>query len=210
MASIEDHQTSDDAPIAGRRPDDRFLWGYLLFALCSAITLAIFMYLDSSLVLALYLLAMVALVMIVGSLAGMAALFGRKLKRAAALLLAPFLVAVPFLFPIEPPKYRPFDFVRFYFTRGQYDDVIDELPPAERSNRVLFFDWDVTGFLDAASYYWLVYDESGQIALPDEERSQPWKDKVYPEHRLVDEHCLTSTQHMSGHYYILVMHCVGA
>ena len=210
MTSIEGDQTSHDMSVTGRRPDDRFLWGYPLFAFCSAIILATFMYLDGSLVLVLYLLALVGLVMIVGSLAGIAALFARQFRRAAALLLAPFIIAAPFLFPIEPPKYRAFDFLRFYFTRGQYDAVIEKLSPADRVSKVVFFEWDATGFLDVASYYWLVYDESGQIALPDEERSQPWKDKVYPEHRLVDPHCLTSTQHMSGHYYIVVMHCAGA
>jgi hypothetical protein len=210
MTSIEDHQLSHDASIAGRKPDDRFLWGYLLFAVCSAIILATFMHLDIPLVLTLYLFALVALVTIVGLLTGTAALFGRKFKRAAALLIAPFIIAAPFLFPLDLPEYRPFDLLRFYFTRGQYDAVIDKLPPAERPTKVVFFDWNVTGFLDQVSYYWLVYDESGEIALPDEERSQAWKDNVYPAHHLVDPHCLTSTQHMSGHYYIVVMHCAGA
>src|SRR5262249_9988405 len=87
-----------------------------------------------------------------------------------------------------------------------YDAVIQELPPAERTLKVVFFKWGSTGFLDAASYFWLVYDESGEIALPDEERSQAWKDRGYPEHRLVDEHCLTSTQRLSSHYYSMAMH----
>jgi hypothetical protein len=145
--------------------------------------------------------------MIVGSWIGIVALFRRKFKRAATLLFAPFIVASPFIFPIEPLEYRVLDLVRFFSGKWHYDAVIDKLLPAERSTKVVFFNWGVTGFLDAASYYWLVYDESGEIALPDEERSQAWKNRVYPEHGLVDEHCLTSTRRLSGHYYSVVMHC---
>lgn len=209
MTSIEGNQTSN-ARIAGRRPDDRFLWGYLLFAGCCDIILVAFVYLDPSLVLALYLFILTALVMFVGLLIGILALVRRKFMRAAALLLAPFIIATPFLLPIQPPEYRAFDLARFYLNKGQYDAVIAKVPPADRATKVIFFNWAVTGILDAASYYWLVYDESGEIALPDEERSQAWKAKVYPKHRLVDPHCLTSVQHMSGHYYVFVMHCADA
>jgi len=210
MTSIEGNQVPRDASIAERRTDDRFLWGYLLFALCCEIILVTLTYVDSSLVLALYLFVLVVLVMIVGSLMGMVALFRQKFRRAAALLLAPVIVASPFLFPIIRLEYEALDLIRFYLNKSQYDAVIEKLSPTERASKVVFFKWGVTGILDAASYYWLVYDESGEIALPDEARSQGWKDRVYPEHRLVDEHCLTSAHRLSGHYYTVAMHCVGA
>jgi len=208
MTSIDGNQSSPDASNTGRRADDRFLWECPLLAICCGVFLVGLRYLDF--VLALYVFYLAVLVMIVGSLMGLVALFRHSFKRAAALLIAPFIVVAAFLFPIEPPEYRPLDLLRFYFTKGQYDAVIDKLSPAERGSKVVFFDWGTIGILDAASYYWLVYDESGEIALADEKRSQAWKDRVYPEHRLVDEHCLTSTQHFSGHYYMVVMHCVGA
>jgi hypothetical protein len=217
MASVEHRTPAEASDIArkhgdvfGHRPDDRFLWKYLVFAICGAAVLVILIYVDPSLVLAFYAFVLIALVLFVGLLIGIVALFTQKFRRAAALLLAPLIIAVPFLFPVHPPEYRVFDLVRFYLNKTRYDTVIEQLPPAERSTKVIFFKWAVTGILDVASYYWLVYDESGEIAVPDEERSQAWKDRVDPEYRLVDPHCLTSTQHMSGHYYLVVMHCAGA
>jgi hypothetical protein len=162
----------------------------------------------SSLILALLLFIPVALVMIVVALVGVFSLVRGRFKRAAALLLAPFILFSPFIFPIGPLEYVTLDLMRFYLNRGKYAEVIDKLPPAERASKVVFFYWGVIGFLSATTDYWLVYDESGEVALPDEERSQAWKDRVYSErHYLTDDHCVTSAYRLSGHYYSMAMAC---
>jgi hypothetical protein len=87
--------------------------------------------------------------------------------------------------------------------------VIDKLPPAERASRVVIFVWGRAGLaVTATSEYWLVYDESGEIALPDEERSQAWKDRANKEeHYFTDERCVVETHHLSGHFYSIANHC---
>jgi hypothetical protein len=148
-------------------------------------------------------------VMIVAAVIGFVDLIRGKFRRAAALLLAPLIVASPFIFPIWPFEFRAIELMRFFLNKGYYDAMIEKIPPAERASKVVFFKWGSTGFLDAASYHSLVYDESGEIALPEEERSQAWKDRVYPEHRLDDEYCVTSAKHLVGYFYSLVEHCSG-
>jgi len=214
MTSVIGDQPSSDASNSAYPSDDRFLWGFPLFALCTEIFLAGLTYLerfgDGPVLSAFLLLIPVALVMLVIAVFGIVALVRAKFRCAAALLLTPLIIALPFLFPaILQYEHVAFDLMRFHFTKGRYTEVIDKLSPAERASKVVFFKWGATGFLDAASYYSLVYDESGEIALPDEERSQAWKDRVYPEHRLVDEYCVTSADHLSGYFYSLVQHCSG-
>ena len=212
MTSIDGDQPPQEAANAARKSNDAFLWGYPLFALCCEIILTTLTYLEraggGSLILAFFLFIPIALVMIVVALVGVFSLVRGRFKRAAALLLAPFILFSPFIFPIGPLEYVTLDLVRFYLSRGKYAEVVDKLPPTERASKVVFFYWGVTGFLSATTDYWLVYDESGEIALPDEERSQAWKNRVYPEHHfLIDDHCVTSAYRLSGHYYSMKMGC---
>jgi hypothetical protein len=211
VTSVEGDPAAQQASAIGGQSEDRFLWGVPLFALCCEIILVTLTYLERVsgywLILAAVLLFLVVSVMVVVAGMGIFALVTGRFKRAAALLLAPLIVASPFLFPIWSYQHDAVELLRLYLNKGYYDATIAKLPPAERSTKVIFFDWGSTGFLDAASYYWLVYDEGDEIALPDEERSQAWKDRIYPDHRLVDEHCLTSARRLSGHYYSMVAHC---
>jgi hypothetical protein len=214
VTSVESHPPGQQPATIGGESDDRFLWGVPLFALCSEIILTLLTYLERLgsgwLILAAVLFFLIVSVMVLVAGMGIVALVRGRFKRAAALLLAPFIVVSPFIFPIAPFEYRALELLRLYLNKGYYDAVIEKTLPAERATKVVFFNWGATGFLDAASYYSLVYDESGEIALPDEERSQAWKDRVYREHRFDSEHCLTSTHHLSGHYYSMVEHCGGA
>jgi hypothetical protein len=213
VTSIERDPATQEAT-ANSGKSDRFLWGFPLFALCSAIVLTISFYLESlggvwfTLAGGVLFFLVVSATLVMGAVGFFDVVRGR-FKSAASLLLAPLIVASPFVFPIWPFEFRALDLMRLYLNKGYYDAVIEKIPPAERASKVVFFDWGVTGFLDAASYYSLVYDESGQIALPDEERSQAWKDRVYPEHRLLDEYCVTSADHLSGYFYSVVQHCSG-
>jgi hypothetical protein len=214
VTSVESHPAARQPSAIGGKSDDRFLWGFPLFALCYEVFLAALTYLNriqgGLFFVMLLFLALVALIMLVIAVVGVVALLRGRFKRAAALLLAPFIIAAPlFLFAILRYEDMAFDLIRFHFTKGTYAEVVDALSPAERASRILFFDWGEEGFAaSAGSYYWLVYDESGEIALPVEERSQSWKQRADKEKRYFsDEKCVAKARRLSGHYYSAAMHC---
>jgi hypothetical protein len=211
VTSVESDPAAHQAsPISGH-PDDRFLWTVPLFALGCEITLAVLTYLErlhgAWLILALVLFVLIVSVMIFVAGIGILALAKGRFKRAAALLLAPLIVASPFIFPIVPFEYHGLELLRLYLNKGYYDAVIEKLPAAERASKVVFFDWGATGFMLAATDYALVYDESGESALPDEARSQAWNDRVYPQEHWDVNHCVTSAHHLIGHYYSVAIRC---
>jgi hypothetical protein len=193
--------------------DDRFLWGFPLFAAGCEVFLATLNYLErvnhGTFLVMLLFFALIALGMTVVAFVGIVALIKRRFKRAAALLLAPFIVASPFLLPILPYEDFAFDWLRFLFTKEKYAEVIEQMPSSDRVPRIVFFDWGREGLaVTATSEYWLVYDESGEIALPDKERSQAWKDRAKKEKLYFsDDKCLTVTRRLSGHYYSVATHC---
>jgi hypothetical protein len=211
VTSIESDPASQQPAMIGGETDDRFLWGFPLFALCCEIILTILTYLERLgsgwIILALALFFLVVSVMLVVAVIGIADVIRGRFKRAGALLLAPFIVASPFIFPILPLEYRVIELVRLYFNKGHYDAVIEKLPVAERASKVVLFNWGATGFMLATTDYSLVYDESGEIGLPDEERSQTWKDRVYPQEHWDVNHCVTSARHLVGHYYSVAIRC---
>ena len=212
MTSIESDPATPSA--IARQSNDRFLWGFPLFALCCEVFLVWLTYLErfgaGPLISAFFLSVLVALAMIVIALVGVAFLFLRKFRRAAALLLAPLIIASPMLFlSIVRCQYVAFDWMRFQITKGKYLEEIDKLSPAERASQIVIFDWGREGMAGTAiSEYWLVYDESGEIALPDEDRSQAWKDRAKQEKLfLTDERCTFETYHVSGHFYSAANTC---
>jgi hypothetical protein len=213
MTSIESDPTAESASAIDARSDDRFLWGFPLSALCCVIILAALVYVErisgGSLVLAAFLFVLVLVATLVIAFVGIVALVKGRFKRAAALLLAPFIIASPFLFPTPPYEDVAFDLMRFYLTRAKYDEVIDRLSPTERASRILFFDWGKVGLaVTSTTVYWLVYDESEEIARPVEERSQSWKDRAARERLYFsDEKCLAEARRLTGHYYSAFMSC---
>ncbi|MBV8755389.1 MAG: hypothetical protein JO328_21255 [Hyphomicrobiales bacterium] len=152
---------------------------------------------------------LIALIMAVTALVGLVALIKGKFKRAASLLLAPFIVASPFLFPVLSYQDFAFDWLRFLFTKEHYAQVIGQMSPAERASRIVPFGWGEEGFAGIGNAHFLiVYDESGEIALPEQERSQAWKaraekDKLYFD----DQNCLVVIGRLSGHYYSVAERC---
>jgi hypothetical protein len=211
MTTIESNPTCQQSSAVGGKSDDRFLWGFPLFAFCGEIILTLLTYLERLgsgwLILAAVLFFLVVSIMIVVAAIGFVDAVRGRFKRAAALLLAPLIIASPFIFPILSLQFRAFELARLYLNRGYYDSVIEKLPADERASKVVLFDWGATGFMLATTDYSLVYDESGEIALPDEERSQAWKDRVYPQEHWDVYHCVTSARHLIGHYYSVAVRC---
>jgi hypothetical protein len=215
MASLEGNQITTAEVDVVDRGDDRFLWGFPLFAIGCEIFLAALSYLervDGSFIVTLSFFFLIALGMTVVALVGIVALIKNKFKRAASLLLASFIVASPFLFPVAPYEEFAFDWLRFLSTKEKYVQVIDRMSPAERASRIVSFDWGEEELALAAiaiSHHRIVYDESGEIALPEQERSQAWKaraerDRFYFSR---DEKCLVVIRRLDGHYYSVAKRC---
>jgi hypothetical protein len=210
MTFTHGHQTSPKASAAVRHAGDPFLWGIPLSAFCCGIFLVALDYLErisgGSFVLAVVLFILVVLATLV--MAVLALVRGRFM-RAAALLIAPVIVGFPYFSPMLGYEEIALDLMRFHLTKGRYTEVIDKLSPAERASRVVIFPWGAEGLaVTATSEYWLVYDESGQIALPEKERSQDWKDRANKEKGYFsDEKCLAEARRLSGHFYSAAMHC---
>jgi hypothetical protein len=211
VTSIESDPATQEASANGGKSEDRFLWGWPIFALGSEIGITIVWYLERLgggwLILAGVLFVLVVSVMVFVAGIGFLDLVRGRFKRGASLLLAPCIIASPFIFPIWPLEGRAIELIRLYLNKGYYDAVIEKIPPAERASKVVFFDWGATGFMLAPTDYSLVYDESGEIALPDEERSDAWRDKVNSQEHWERHHCVTSAYHLAGHYYSVAIDC---
>jgi heme/copper-type cytochrome/quinol oxidase subunit 2 len=210
MTSVES-QTLPETPDIARRPGDAFLWQYPLIALGCQVALATLAYLGRIggvwLILSALLLIVIVFAMVFVTMFGISALVDRRFKRAAAVLLAPVILISPLLLPILPVEYAALDLMRLYYNKGTYDSTAAKLAPADRALKVVFFDWGGEGFMLAPTEYSLVYDESGEIALPDEVRSRAWRDRVYPQLHWNEDQCVISARHLVGHYYSVAMHC---
>jgi hypothetical protein len=209
MALTDGHHISPKRS-ARVRHGDPLVWGIPLFALCCAILLVVLDYLErisgGSLVLAVVLFILIVLAMLV--MAALSLVRGR-LMRAAALLIAPVIVALPYFSSMRECEEIGLDLMRFHFTREKYTEAIEKLSPAERASRVVIFPWGAEGLVvGGTNEYWLVYDESGEIALPENERSQAWKERAKKEKGYFsDEKCLAEARRLSGHFYSAAMRC---
>ena len=157
----------------------------------------------------LLLLLTIALYGLVLLFLGIVALFRARVKRALAYVLGPMVVVLLVVLHLQWILRVPLDLLQFYYHRGEYEAVLDKMPPSERASTVVFFDWgDEGGALAGLTFYWLVYDESGEIALSHAERTQAWKDRVYPVRGEVDgAQCRTAVYRLSGHYYAVTAAC---
>jgi hypothetical protein len=199
MAMADGAPASDRTPRTVRRSPDAFAWGYPASVAACLIVSTFFE----------PLLLVIVIVVAIFLLLAVVALFRRRFKRASALVLGPLIFISLYVFQIGWMLDVPRDLIRFYYHKKEYAAAIDALPPAERTSRVVFFNWGSSGFVGSGtSYFWLVYDESGEVALPDGDRTEAWKDKVYPEHsEFTDKECLTKAHRLIGHYYSMMTSC---
>src|SRR5215470_12614734 len=140
MTSIKRDRATQLASATGGASDDRFLWGFPLFALCCEITLFTLTYLERLgagwLILAGVLFFPVVSLMVVVAAIGVFDVVRERFRRAAALLLAPFIFVSPLVSPIWAFQFRAVELVRLHLNKGHYDAVIEKLPPAERASKV--------------------------------------------------------------------------
>jgi hypothetical protein len=96
------------------------------------------------------------------------------------------------------------DRIRYQVARDRYAAIVANMSPQERASTVVFFDWGGSGFLSTSLHYWVAYDESGEIARPDAERSQAWIERVRAQDGPIDinsDGCVTEAFRLSSHYY---------
>ena len=207
-----DCMSSSDADQVRRKVSspsgDAFSWGYPLSAVLLVVALLYFSYIGAF-PLDLLLFFVTALVLIVFLLMGLVALFRERFKRAAALLLAPIVFIPVYVFNLGWMLIVPVDLVRFHLHRDEYAAVINALPPAERASRLVIFDWGSKGWAFAGTYYAVVYDESGEIELPELARTDAWIERARREKDsfIGDKDCRTHAYRLSGHFYKAVTGC---
>ena len=212
MTLTDGHQATLKASASVVSASDPLVWAIPLLALCCAIGLVALTYLNrvdgGSLPLALFLFVVLVVAALIFASVD---LFRGRWSRAAALLLVPFILASPIVYyPIIEYEYFVLDLIRFNFTKEKYAEMIDKLSPAEGASRIMSFKWGAEGMVPSTTHeFWLVYDESGEIALPQEQRSQGWKDKAGSENPYFrDDQCVTTGSRLSGHYYSAEVSCL--
>jgi hypothetical protein len=214
MTTTDGDRAGDRTSGAASGSHDSFRWRYPLSMVACVMALATSAYLERfygfwSFVCSLLLFLTLVLYGLVLLFLGIVALFRARVKRALAFVLGPMVVVLLVVLHLQWILRVPLDLVQFYYHRGEYEAVIDQMSPTKRASTVVFFDWgDEGGALASLIIYWLVYDESGEIALSDAERTQAWKDRVYPERGEVDgAKCRTAVYRLSGHYYAVTATC---
>lgn len=212
MTSTDGHRISPKTSAGVRRAGGPLVWGIPPLALCCGVGLAALIYLaridGGSLPLALFLFVVLGVAALIIAAVD---LVKRRWARAAALVLVPLMLALPVVYdPILEYEFSILDLTRFNLTKEKYTQVIDKLSPAERASRIVIFDWGQMGMVPSTTHeFWLVYDESGEIALPEEQRSQAWKDKATREGSYFsDDRCVAKGYRLSGHYYFAELVCL--
>lgn len=131
----------------------------------------------------------------------------RRWRRLASWI-AGLLVAVGTVSALVQLGFDPV-WARLALTRGQYDQVVADLPRSDDALRFKTFDWGDTGGAGVTSVFrTLIYDESGEIASEPELRSRGWRDRMLASEdgRSVlrqEARGLARLRRVSGHFYLL-------
>ena len=217
MTSINVPAEDSDISMITRWTRNAFLWRYPLFALLFEPVDDIVGYLgahgvhgDSYFAMGIAFL-LVRIVLLAGLLVFLvASLVTRKFRLALALVPAAVILSSPVWSGgrIGEASFKVVDQIRFHFVRAQYAAMIDHMSPQDRASTVVFFDWGESGFLSTSLYYWVVYDESGEIAHPDAERSRAWIERVRSRNSVINiAGCTTQAFKLAGHYYSATILC---
>jgi predicted membrane channel-forming protein YqfA (hemolysin III family) len=135
------------------------------------------------------------------------ALAGRSFRRAAsalagmAVLLGCFAVS-----PLGPGAFR-LDSWRLAYAKNHY---LEQVRQSGATPRFVAFPWGATGgVMSGALFYWLVYDESGEIARP-VDRSPAWRERAAAELPFFanPRDCRErEVRHLDGHFHVLIVAC---
>jgi hypothetical protein len=99
--------------------------------------------------------------------------------------------------------------IRFEWGRSFYAEEVARMPAGEGA-RFKTWDWGGTGGVAVANiFYTLVYDESGEIALPLSRRSEAWKRRVGASTPMFSEPLegtpVVTVEKLTGHFYMVTV-----
>lgn len=136
-------------------------------------------------------------------------LFQRNFRRVVSILLG-IAVLVPMIYArssIERAGSFAIDHGRFALWRAHYEDLVRKHPANDEGSKVIFFDWGGGGFILTNVFYELVYDNTGEIERPDNQRSKKWKDMLGSARQQLFESCNVGAKKLADNFYSLTTWC---
>lgn len=189
--------------------DDRFTFIYALWAGALFLLYASSDYLDRIFNLYLLLVPLLFLPTLFVAVGLLASLIGNAVKRRwrrCVSVVAGSLVAVS-VFLLAGYLGINLDRIRFEVTKSYYTKLTAQMPRERAEPLFTRFDWGSTGGAGVASiFHTLVFDESDEVALPLERRSDQWKQRAatqMPSILNADERHSIQVRKMDGHFYLI-------
>jgi hypothetical protein len=126
-------------------------------------------------------------------------------RRCVSVVVGPMVAAAIFWFAgymgITPDR------IRFEITKSYYTKQIAQMPRERGAPLFAKFDWGNTGGAGAANIFrTLVFDESDQLLVPDQKRSDQWKHRAGSEVYSIsypDQGYSIEVKKMGGHFYLV-------
>lgn len=126
----------------------------------------------------------------------------RRIHKSPFLIFSAIVLIAPAIANPYPYARPAFDWIRFQFNRGLYEDYVAQFGYP----KVQAFYWGQSG--DSGAVYLLVFDESGEIMQPGAMRSEAWEKRVMPDSRiLLDGGCADEAFYLAGHFYSVRVYC---
>jgi len=135
--------------------------------------------------------------------------FQRRFRTAFSILLGGLIlsVLVPFGPFLQRVSFETIDAARFFLRESHYTRIVEQLP-SDSGPKLIVFNWGAGGAFGGGVFYVLAYDESGEIALPADARSQSWKARASKQPYLstVDD-CKSDVRRIKSHFYLVSTNC---
>jgi len=114
-------------------------------------------------------------------------------------------VLLPFGPLLQRVSFETIDATRFFLRESHYTRIVEQLP-SDSGSKLIVFNWG--GSFGGGVVYVLAYDESGEIALPADARSQSWKARASKQPYLstVDD-CKSDVRRIKSHFYLVSTIC---
>jgi hypothetical protein len=116
-------------------------------------------------------------------------------------------VLLPFGPLLQRVSFETIDTTRFFLRESHYTRIVEQLP-SDSGPKLIVFNWGAGGAFGGGVFYVLAYDESGEIALPADARSQSWKARAskQPYLSIVDD-CKSDVRRIKSHFYLVSTNC---
>lgn len=95
-------------------------------------------------------------------------------------------------------------YIKFTLHEKQYIEAIKVIPPDDKGFRYKEFIWSIRFGGEGTR---LIYDESDELDLPDNRRSQAWWRNIDEHSRGYFKNCLAGVYKMKSHFYVVRLVC---